>query len=68
MTALRLARLDVLEVLVGGDHGGAVELAGRERGAQHVEPVQGGLVADLVLPALDGQPGIGDGDGEVLAG
>ena len=40
--------LGVLEVLVGGHHGGAVQLAGRERGAQHVEPVQGGLVVDLV--------------------
>ena len=59
---------DVFEVLVGGHHSGRVEFAGRDRGAEHVEPVQGGLGVDLVLPALHGQGGIGDGDGEVLAG
>ena len=55
MTALWLARLDVFEVLVGGHHGGGVELGGGDGGAQHVEPVQGGLGVDLVLPAGDGQ-------------
>ncbi len=58
----------VFEVLVGGDHGGAVQFGGGDRGAEHVEPVQGGFGVDPVLPALDGQAGIGDGDGEVLAG
>ena len=43
--------LDVLEVLVGGDHAGGVQLDGGDGGAQHVEPVQGGLGIDLVLPA-----------------
>src|SRR5208282_3866380 len=60
--------LDVFEVLVGGDHGGRVEFAGGDGGAEHVEPVQGGFGVDLVLLAGDGQAGIGDGDGEVLAG
>src|SRR4029077_6307819 len=60
--------LDVSEVLVGGDHGGGVEFARREGGAQHVEPVQGGLGVDLVLLAGDGEAVIGDGDAEVLAG
>ena len=42
---------DVFEVLVGGDHAGRVELAGGDGGAQHVEPVQGGFLIDLGLPA-----------------
>src|SRR5208337_434255 len=46
---------DVFEVFVGGDHGGRVELAGGDGGAQHVEPVQGGLGVDLVLLAGHGQ-------------
>ena len=50
--SLRLARLDVFEVLVGGDQAGRVELV-RGAGAQHVEPVQGGLGANLVLLAGD---------------
>src|SRR4029077_16734794 len=57
----------VFEVLVGGDHAGRVELGGGDGGAQHVEPVQGGLGVDLVLLAGHGQVVIGDGDGEVLA-
>ena len=59
---------DVFEVLVGGDHGGAVELAGGNGGAQHVEPVQGGFGVDPGLIALDGEADVGDGHGEVLAG
>ncbi len=60
--------LGVFEVLVRGDDAGRVELAGRDGGAQHVEPVEGGLGVDLVLAALDGQAGIGDGEAEVLGG
>ena len=60
--------LDVFEVLVGGHHGGAVQFAGGDRGAQDVEPVQGGFGVDLGLPAGHGQAGIGDGEVEVLGG
>src|SRR6185437_2859676 len=60
--------LDVFEVLVGGDHGGGVELVSGDGGAQHVEPVEGGFGVDLVLLAGDGQAGVGDRDAEVLAG
>jgi hypothetical protein len=41
--------LDVLEVLIGGDHAGRVEFVRRDRGAQRVEPVQGDV--NLVLLA-----------------
>jgi hypothetical protein len=58
----------VFEVLVGGDHAGGVQLAGWDGGARHLEPVQGGFGVDLVLLAGNGQGGIGDGAGEVLAG
>src|ERR1035438_3031510 len=58
----------VFEVLVDGDHGGRVELVCGDGGAQHVEPVQGSFGVDLVLPSFGGQGGVGDGDGEVLAG
>src|SRR5207237_10315848 len=58
----------VFEVLVGGDHGGGVQLGGGDGGAQHVEPVQRGLGVDPVLPAGHVQGVIGDGDGEVLGG
>src|SRR5208282_400024 len=44
------------------------DLAGRDGGAQHVEPVQGGLGVDPVLPAGHDQAVIGNGDGEVLGG
>src|SRR5207253_4572037 len=60
--------LDVFEVLVGGHHGGRVQLAGGDGGAEHIEPVQDGFGVDLILLAGDGQAVIGDGDGEVLAG
>ena len=60
--------IHVFEVLVGGDHGGRVELVRGDGGAQHVEPVEGGFGVDLVLLAGHGQAVIGDGDGEVLAG
>src|SRR5216683_742370 len=60
--------LDVFEVLVSGDHAGTVQVACRDGGAQHVEPVQGGLGVDLVLLAGQGEAVIGDGDLEVLAG
>ena len=39
--------LDVLEVLVGGDGAGGVELGGGERGADDVDPVEPGFVVDL---------------------
>src|SRR6476620_2609781 len=60
--------LDAGEVLVGGDHGGGVELIGGDGGAQDVEPVQGGFLIDPGLVAGDGQAGVGDGAGEVLGG
>src|SRR5713226_9640783 len=44
------------------------EMGGRDGGAQHVEPVQGGFLVDLGLVAGNGQRGVGDGDAEVLAG
>ena len=34
----------------------------------YAEPAQGGFGVDLVLPTSDRQGGIGDGNGEVLAG
>ena len=46
---------DVLEVLVGGDRGGGIEGFGGDGSADDVDPVEGGFLADLVLPALDGQ-------------
>ena len=58
----------VFEVLVGGDHGGSVQVAGRDRGAEHVEAVQGGFGVDLVLAAGRGQAGVGDSEVEVLGG
>ena len=39
--------LDVVEVLVGGDDAGGVQVGGGHGGAQHVDPVQGGLGVDL---------------------
>ena len=41
------------EVLVGGHHAGRLEFVRGDGGAQHVEPVQGGLGVNLVLPAFD---------------
>ena len=60
--------LDVFEVLVGGDHGGGVELGGVDGGAQDVEPVQGGFRVDPVCLRGDGEVVVGDGELEVLAG
>src|SRR5262249_38090951 len=60
--------LDVLEAFVCGHDRAGTQLGGGDGGAQHVEAVQGRLGVDLVLPAGDGQGGVGDGDGEVLAG
>jgi hypothetical protein len=60
--------LDVLEALVGGDHGRGGQFAVGDRGAQHVEPIQRGFLGDLGLLARHGQAGIGDDDLEVLAG
>ena len=66
MTALRLALLDVFEVLVGGHHAGRVQLGLRDGGADDVDPVEPGLLLDLRLLPLGGEAGIGDGDVEVL--
>src|SRR5690348_8401142 len=49
MTALRLARLDALEVLVGGNHGGGVELAGASARSS---------LAFLITAARTKRPGI----------
>jgi len=46
--------LDVFEVLAGADHGGGVQFAGGDGGAQHAEPVEGGfliLYLVITLPA-----------------
>ena len=64
----RKSRSTYLRFLYAADHGGGVEFVCGDGGAQHVEPVQGGFGVDLVLPSFDGQGGIGDGNGEVLAG
>ena len=58
---------DVLEVLVGGHGAGGVESVGGDGGADDVDPVEPGLGVDLVLLALDGQAGVGDGDVKCLA-
>src|SRR5262249_17714400 len=60
--------LDVPEVLVGGHHAGRGEFGGRDGGADDVDPVQGGFLIDLRLPAGDGEAVIGDGHVEVLCG
>jgi hypothetical protein len=66
MTALRLARLDVLKVLVGGDRGGGAEDGGGDTGADDVDPVEGGLGGDLLLVAAPGEPAWADVEDEVL--
>src|ERR1022692_2347376 len=58
--------LDVLEVLVGGDHGGGVHGARGDAGADHVDPVERSLGGDLLLIAAPGEGGAGDLGDEVL--
>src|SRR6266567_2820040 len=58
--------LDVFEVLVGGDHGGRTEDVAGDAGADHVDPVEGGLGGDLVLVAAPGEPAGPDVGDEVL--
>ncbi len=62
----RKSRSTYLRFLVGGDDAGRVEFAVRYGSAQDVDPVESGFLLDLVLPALDGQAVIGNGDLEVL--
>src|SRR5207344_3292680 len=58
--------LDLGQRLVGGDHGGGVEVAGGDAGAQHVDAVEGGLGGDGVLVAGVADAVVADVDGEVL--
>src|ERR1035438_4708441 len=59
--------LDVLKVFVGGDRSGGVEDVRGDAGADHVDPVEGGLGGDLLLVAAPGEGGAGDLGDEVLA-
>jgi hypothetical protein len=43
------------EVFVGGHHLGRRQTGGRDRGAQHVDAIQGGLGVDLGLCAGEGE-------------
>src|SRR5229473_2371669 len=58
--------LDVLKVLVGGDHRGGAEGTGGDAGADHVDPVKRGLGGYLLLVAAAGEAGVGDLGDEVL--
>src|ERR1017187_1379185 len=59
--------LDIFEVLVGGDGAGGIEGLGIDAGADHVDPVAGGLGGDLLLIAAPGETGAGDVADEMLA-
>ena len=58
--------LDVLQRLVGLHRGAGAERVRGEAGADHVDPVQGGLGGDLVLVTPPGQALLGDLDDKVL--
>ena len=58
--------LDTTQALVGAHHVLAREPLGRDRGAQHVDAVERGLLLDGVLPAGHHQVIIGDVEIEVL--
>jgi len=47
--------LDVLQCLVGLDRGTGTERAGGQASADHVDPVQGGHIGDLLLIPPPGQ-------------
>src|SRR6266516_4673693 len=47
---------DVFEVLVGGDRARSVEDVCGHAGADHVDPVEGGLGGNLLLVAAVGEP------------
>jgi len=55
-----------LQLLVGTDRGLRGELPGWAGGADHVEPVQRGLLRDLLLLALEGERAVFDVKLEVL--
>ena len=61
------SRVRRCELFVAVSHGGGVEGVGVDAGAQHVDTVQGGLGVDGGLVAVVGEPGVGDGEVEVLA-
>lgn len=58
--------LDVLQGLGGLHCAAGAEHAGGQTGADHVDPVQGRLIGDLLLVPLPGQALIVDVHGEVL--
>ena len=59
--------LDVLEVLVGADHGSGVQGACGDTAADHVDAVEGGLGGNLAQVAAPGEAGAGDLGDELLA-